>query len=445
MAATEEAALCRYLSGLPLQSLWLPMPYKRSQRMLSVLAQPKLSGHAPSPMMSWSNSLTSFRCEARLLRDDPLLKALSAQPWPLLRKLQLMLHCVELAHTSAALEQVRHLLTCAFMPSLTSLEMGVEIWRIEETQECPCTKWRELLLPSVRGLNTLSFNCSRSRESIEFLKLLRLVSADAMPQLTQLCLDQCDILPLPDDERAAAIALLQHMPLTQLTHITRRRRRSFHLLQHLPHLTMCTFTEDCCAESVATALSLEDLTCSGSAVGPLTERWWRRCGCRPLQHAGFVDEREWQRHLAERAVHPIEAAAADTPTPVIRVLRCGPNAFGMAPIRAWNFPYLAHLPQLRELECCLYPTDLRALGLLTQLTKLRLWLAVNTFWNAPAAMWSNDAVRTLGELPLHHLHSLRLEGNDEHPRMTVTSMQPNDPDFPCQCRTVVAAVSRPKR
>jgi hypothetical protein len=113
------------------------------------------------------------------------------------------------------------------------------------------------------------------------------------------------------------------------------------------------------------------------------------------------------------------------------MLRCAVRRYGIFPIPACAFPYLAHLPQLRELECCLLPQDLCALGLLPQLEKLRLWLADNTFWNCPAVMWSNDAVRTLGELPLHHLHTLLLEGDDKHSQRH-QGMRPEDPDFPCQ-------------
>jgi len=51
-------------------------------------------------------------------------------------------------------------------------------------------------------------------------------------------------------------------------------------------------------------------------------------------------------------------------------------------------------------------TDLRVLGLLPQLESLRLWLFEND------SHWSDGLLRTLGGLPLHHLHSLRLEGDD---------------------------------
>jgi hypothetical protein len=133
-----------------------------------------------------------------------------------------------------------------------------------------------------------------------------------------------------------------------------------------------------------------------------------------------------------RARQPTAAVDAGTVPPVIRALRSCVERFGMDLMPACTFPYLAHFPQLRELECSLSPKDLRALGLLPQLETLRLWLcdveADNPDVSPP---WSNGMVRTLGELPLQQLRSLRLEGNDEHPRMTGTSMQPEDPDFLC--------------
>jgi hypothetical protein len=109
------------------------------------------------------------------------------------------------------------------------------------------------------------------------------------------------------------------------------------------------------------------------------------------------------------------------------------------------FPYLAHLPQLRELACCVYSDELRALGLLPQLEKLTLWLADEPEHDA---QWTDDAVRTVGELPLQCLHTLRLEGNDEFQEDEVRLsrrhefLEPfngDDPDFPCQSRCAASA------
>jgi hypothetical protein len=92
MTVTEDGALRRHLSSLALQSLQLPWDrdvFDDHSRLLSVLTQPEPNDQAPSPMTSWSVSLTHLRCEMYLWPDDPLLMALTAQVWPLLRKLQL--------------------------------------------------------------------------------------------------------------------------------------------------------------------------------------------------------------------------------------------------------------------------------------------------------------------------------------------------------------------
>jgi hypothetical protein len=151
-----------------------------------------------------------------------------------------------------------------------------------------------------------------------------------------------------------------------------------------------------------------------------------------LQHAGFVNEREWQQHQAWRAGQPAEAAAATAVAPVIRALRCGPLRCQL-PTPPHAFPYLAHLPQLRELECGLLPQDLRALGLLTQLEELSVRLVrTPTNFTVEAVLWSNDTVRLVGELPLHHLHTLRLEDDSELSRLRILGLDPHDPDCPCQ-------------
>jgi hypothetical protein len=446
LAATDDAALRGHLSSLPLQSLRLSLPdsddplqRERDRHLLSVLTQPGPSNGAPSPLTKWSNSLTHLRCELRLSPDNPLLSALTARPWSRLCKVQLTLHCAGSPMSATALEQLHRSLLPSSMPALTWLELCVDCEQQEEDESCACNGWWTQLLPGVRTLTNLTLNFGYARQRVDLLELVRLISADALPQLTQLHLEYSDFLPLSSDARVAAIALLHRMPLAQLTHIT-HAGGSFQWLQHLPHLSVCTLTAGCCAESVAAAPSLDTLSCSADDIAGISEKWWRRCGCPPLQHASFVDVCKRRRHLTERSQQP---SASATVPPVIRVLRCGPDAAGMNPLYARVFPYLAHLPQLRELECCLLPQDLRALGLLTQLKKLRLWLVVNTFWNCLAAMWSNGAMRTLGQLPLHRLHTLRLEGDDEFQSDDIASeieeistifgcFKSDDPDFPCQ-------------
>jgi hypothetical protein len=159
-----------------------------------------------------------------------------------------------------------------------------------------------------------------------------------------------------------------------------------------------------------------------------------------LKHASFVDEVEWQRHLADRFRHPTEFAVVDSSAPVIRVLRCAGKRYGISAIPARAFPYLAHLPHLRELECGLLPQGIRALGLLPQLEKLRLWLVPGTDFSANSRIWTADAVRRLGGLPLHRLHTLRLEGDDERNQWH-EGMGMNDPDFPCQTQRSGSCIS----
>jgi hypothetical protein len=445
MAATEDGTLRRPLWSLSLQSLRLPVLIRwdpesdkdaeafarecdRYKRFLSVITQPEPNSHAPSPLVKWSASLTCLRCEVELVPDDPMLKALTAQPWPLLVKLQLTLCCDSSAHFGTTIQQLRRALLSSSMPALTWLEVGRECFRQEYDQGCACDDWWKLLLPGVRTLTKLKLDFLSRARRFDLLELLRLVGADAMPQLTWLYLDCFDLAPPSDDKLPATIALLQCMPLTQLTlHVI--YSADFRLLHHLPHLIVCKLTGEY-AEPIGAAPNVHELTCQESAAAAIIVEWWHRCGRPPLQYAGFVDEEEWQKHLAERSSDPFEAdiaAMADSPAPVIRVLRCVPNRIGLDPMRACVFPYLAHLPQLRELECGVYRNDLRALGLLTQLKKLRVWLSES--WSA--SRWGDDDVRTLGALPLHRLRSLRLEGDDERSQWH-EGMGPSDPDFLCQ-------------
>jgi hypothetical protein len=446
-AATEKAALRRHLYSLRLLSLGLPLlsslaPQSDERNggswLLSVLAQPEPNSRAPSPLARWSAKLTHLRCEIELVPDDSVLVALAAQRWPKLRKLQLTLHCDQLNRPLAAVEHLCRAFLSESMPSLTWLEVGRACYRQVDDQgvydqDCACTDWWKHLISGVHTLTNLKLDLSCS-DQIHLLELLCLISADAMPQLKQLTLVECKFLPLLDDERPAVIALLQGMPLTQLIHIN-PYDGGFQLLQHLPHLSVCELSGVCCEESVAAVPRLQTLSCSAYDIEGIAERWWRRCGCPPRQHAGFVDEEKWQDHLTQRAHHHPAAAVAGTSAPVIRVLRCGSPRLRGFPMRARIFPYLAHLPQLRELECCLNPMDLRALALLPQLEQLTLWLTEFVRSSMLVYPWSNDAVRTLGELPLHRLHSLRLEGDDEQPKLTMQVMQLDDPDFPCQHRT----------
>jgi hypothetical protein len=282
------------------------------------------------------------------------------------------------------------------------------------------------LFPSVHTLTNLKLVLEGRAQQFKLLDVLRLINADAMPQLTSLYLNWCDLEPPSDDELPAAIAVLECMPLTRLDYIN-PFGCGFELLHHLPHLSVCTLGGpggECCAESVAAAPNLTDLTCClpGNGIASIAEEWWHRCGCPPLQYAGFVDEHKWQQHLAKRDDRRSTALLAGKASPVIRVLRCRIEA-DMYQMSAISFPYLAHLPHLRELECCLHANDVRTLGLLPQLEKLRVWLT-----ELGVCPWSNATVRTLGELPLHHLHSLRLEGDDER----IHLKEEENPPFPCQ-------------
>jgi hypothetical protein len=243
-----------------------------------------------------------------------------------------------------------------------------------------------------------------------------------MPQLIHFALDGCRFLPLSNEKRSATIALLQRMPLTQLIR-TGAKFADLQWLQYLPHLSVCTLGRECCAESVAAAPSLQDLTCDGCAVVLIAAEWWRRCGYPPLQH---LDQFEGRRHFSEGVCNRTAAAVAP---PIIRVLRCPISPFRtLASMPARAFPYLAHLPLLRELDCCLSPSDFRALGLLPQLEKLRLNLSL---YGATLESWRDELVRSVGALPLQRLLTLRLEGDDEHSQQH-QDMRPDDPDFPCQ-------------
>jgi hypothetical protein len=456
MAATDAAALCGHLCSLPLESLQLPLlshedpseddsdsdsveslQHERAQHLLSVLTRSELDDLAPSPMASWSAHLTHLRRELYLLPNDPMLTALAAQPWPLLRKLQLTWACDESKHFMAFLQQLRRALLPSSTPALTWLEMRVSCFGKDEDDHCVCDAWCMHLFPSVSTLTNLKLDFEGRAQGFALLDVLRLISADAMPQLTWLYLNCFDLEPPSDDELPAAIALLQRMPLTQLDYIN-PYGGSFKWLHHLPHLSVCALVEECCAESVAAAPNLTDLTCClpGNDIASIAEEWWRRCGCPPLQHAGLVDEQEWQQHLAERDDRQSTALLAGQVSPVIRVLRGGLDRFktGEFHLFASSFPYLSHLPQLRELECCLCANDVRVLGLLHRLERLRLGLYEED------AHWSDELMRTLGELPLHRLRSLCLEGDDDRGRWYFEG-DPRKPDCPCQNDTEEGAAA----
>jgi hypothetical protein len=359
VAATEEAALRLHLSSLPLQSLRLPLFHdllemsndfdfeqpleqERYHRLLSMFTQLPNS-HVPSPLASWSASLASFRCAVRLLAGDPMLTALTAQPWPLLRKLQL----TPLSGSVTSAEQLhRSLLPSSMaMPALTWLELGLCCNGHGSNEVCTCARWWTKMLHGLSTITTLKLKFPYYSLLGDLLELLHLVSADTMPQLIQLHLIGRTFLPLADDDCVAAIALLQHMPLTQLIHINAfdADDNGFELLHHLPHLIACTLDNVCCPESVAAAPSLEDLTCDGSDVLDIADRWWRRCGNPPLQHVGFVDGqewRDWQQYFAIRANHSAnsETAMAASPLPAIRALhwaRCS----GHASSERMRFPF----------------------------------------------------------------------------------------------------------
>jgi hypothetical protein len=446
MAATDEAALRCHLSSLPLLSLGLPLhasgfpprvvgepvvvrdPW---QPLLSAFIPPSSHRHARSPLTGWSPHLTHLRCAVRLLPDDPMLALLNAQQWPVLRKLQLTLHCTGSRQTYTTLEQLRRAILPGAMPALSWLEVGCYCKQWWPEPSCDCNGWSATLLRGISALTNLKLSFAPPAcQQVNVLELFRLVSADAMPLLTQLTVDRGNLLPMPDGERAATIAFLQRMPLTQLDCTgSLHMHTNLPLLNHLPHLSVCTLIESCDAESVAAVPSLTELACIGSDLMDVAVRWWRRRGCPPLQYVGFVDEDEWQQHLAARAGQPTEAAAEGA-VQVVRTLRCGPYVAGLAAMSPFAFPYLAHLAQLRELECCLEPKGIRALGLLLQLESLRVWV-LDTPSPSRMPAWRDNTVRTLGNLPLDQLRSLRLEGDDGHPRMT-GSMRPKDPDYPCQ-------------
>jgi hypothetical protein len=401
MDATGEAALRRHLSSLALQSLRLPLvnhmvarpeELERYQRLLTVLLQPEPNSHAPSPLTLWLASLAYLRCEVELVPDDPMLKALIAQPWPKLRTLNLTLDCALGEHLTALLPLLHGALLPASMPALTSLALDMHCYQALFCQSCVCAGWWKALLPGMRTLTALKLDLADKGQN-RLLELLHLIGVDAMPQLTQLELAGHQF-SLPSDEESAAIALLQRMPLTQLS-LNVVYSGGFRLQHHLPHLSVCKLAHSSYTESIVVAPNLTDLTCSAGQLSSFADGWWRRCGCPPLQHAGFVGEQEWQRHLSERARFPFKTAVANSPPPVIRALRCGSDigTEGKFPLSASTFPYLAHLPQLRELECRICQRDLRVFGLLPQLEKLHVWLYDEHSFSVNAAPWNNEAVQ----------------------------------------------------
>jgi len=247
----------------------------------------------------------------------------------------------------------------------------------------------------------------------------RLVSAEAMPQLRRLTVSASLRPPAAGNEERKAAALLQRMSLIALS-IT-ECDALIPLLHHLSHL--------------------QELTLSGcgpwDSVLALLQQWWCLMGCSPLHTEPRVTARaREQRTLADAlgsAVAVVGAPAA------LRELSFHDQRDMPRALPAAAFPYLAHLPNLRVLECRLLDADLDALGLLPQLEELRLWAPCfgRDGWVSSSCKpgWYDDSLCTLGELPLPCLHMLRLLGDDEdfdgcNETAKHEFAVPNDPDVP---------------
>jgi len=256
-----------------------------------------------------------------------------------------------------------------------------------------------------------------------------------MPLLRRLVLNGYLTAPAAGDEEHEAIALLQRMPFTSL-HVSYRASFGLgSLLHHLPQLRdlACTANGQPIAEAVSTAPQLTKLAVSDRTPHVqqlrLLHCWWRRMGCPSLQTDGRVDEAEWEEHLVDQAEQPLESVGP----PLLRelIVQCREDT-----LPAEAFPYLAHLSNLRVLECTLLVKDLRALGLLPQLEELRLLPVFeydSLFIDYRVEEWTDAALLALGDLPLLHLHTLRLGTEDEAERKCKSGQEPrggDDPDFP---------------
>jgi hypothetical protein len=480
--------LRRHLSSLRLQTLLLPIRFKQSlERDLLVAlaalgALPSgLSPESPPLLVQWASSLTHLRCEITLDSGDPLFKTFAAIPWPQLRKLQLTMRClcwsvfpVPPCHANAVTSLARAL-GSRNTPSLAALEFNLDCrsrsqWA-ENLPPCPCDNVWQQLLPSVRSLTVLSISIGLLRPPMPMLQFLQLISTEVMPLLERLVWGSGQLGPIGASDHPLMVSLLQRIRSLSSIHAAGGHIRRapgpvdcfelLHHVHHLPHLRdlradgaeLAVGWDDRgvggCPVEVADAPQLERLTCAARDVLPLLERWWHQLGRPELQIDNeIIAPFKWEEHLAQRtAAEAATAASVGIPVatraeamarqqlPVIRQLKlCASSVRAVRSeyTSAIEFVYLAHLPQLRELDCWIHRWCFDALGSMTQLGSLTLNLA-DGWANERKQQWSDYLLEQLGRMPLQRLRTLRLEGSDENDAtFAYRSARPQDPDFPCQ-------------
>jgi len=438
--ATVSADVLRQaLSPLQLQTLILPHviygPFVLPPPLLTALTEPSAAGQPPL-LVQWSASLTRLECEFKAHPEDAILRVLSDNSWPMLRQLEVHVCCSGTATLSeiavAAAAQRLQWLNQQTAPLLTSLKWHSQgrCWD-HGCVLCPAVK-----LPHLSGVHSLTELQLRWERWCSILDLLRLIHADALPRLRRLIIDGNMTAPSPGDEELEAVALLERMPLTALGGEGASSVGIGPLLHHLPQLEeLSRFNVKWrSTASVAAASKLQRFAIhaweSPDDVVQVFQHWWHRLGCPPLRTNGRVDEAQWRKHLEQKAsesepVQPLESLAS--PTPGLRELVVRPVTFTeYLPIEA--IPYMAHLPNLRVLECSLPISELPALGLLPQLEELRLR---PTYCHNED--WCNAALRALGRLPLPLLHTLRLCNTNERDVNLLLGdeqLKGPDPDFP---------------
>jgi len=443
--AVSAAALHRALGPLPLQTLILPhsgiLPSVLPPPLVAALTQPSEQGQPPL-LMTWAASLTRLTCEFSIGEHAALLSVLSSCAWPLLRRLAVRFSCCEdepsAADIATVMRNLRQWLSPQVVPALTALSYNTEGCH---GYDCACVALDWPPLAGLRALTELDLSWSVERSALDFFRLL---SADAMPLLRRLAVyGYREWIAAAGSEELGAIALLQRMPLTALRLADDVSIGPLlHYLPQLRELCCCNDMDESTVAAIAAASQLLTFEVLGRTMELLLllQHWWRRMGCPALETNGCVDEGDWEDHLDEQESEQLQGSASAAP--LLRELIVSDDILpGVA------FPYLAHLPHLRVLECKLRMTELAALGLLPQLEELRLRPA----WTPQRGVeqWIDAGLRTLGGLPLLRLHTLRLFNTDE--RWSECSVYDegisgDDPDFPwgepnnherLRCRAVV--------
>lgn len=224
------------------------------------------------------------------------------------------------------------------------------------------------------------------------------------------------------EDASELVELLRQMPLTALG-FSSVELPMWRLLHHLPQLRelTCSNVHGDLAASIAAAPQLQKLGFGGHGtfkeVESVARQWWRRLGCPPLSIDGRVDQTEWQKHL-QQTEKAAETKVCRLSTESERNMDASPVLLRELVIKfpldgtasTILFPYLAHLPNLRVLECSLSSAHFPALGLLLQLEKLRLWPGwVNgRHGYSEQESWSDAGLQALGSLPLPWLRTLCL-------------------------------------